>query len=59
MDDQKLLDYVEQALFDAMLDGCFIEDSLGYKMYSPRTWRVGLNAEQVARLLDMAKGKNA
>jgi hypothetical protein len=57
MDDQELLDYVEKAMFDAMLNGCFIEDHLGYNKYDPSTWRVGLTAGQVARLLDMAKGK--
>ena len=58
MTDKEFLDYVEQQLFSVMLSGCSIEDHVGYKEYDPGSWRVGLSAEQVARLLDMAKGKN-
>jgi hypothetical protein len=58
MDDQELLDCVEQELFDAMLNGCFIDSHLGYTKYDTASWQVALRADIVARLLDMAKEKN-
>lgn len=58
MDDQEFLDYVEKLMFVAMLNGCYTLDHLGYTDYAPGSWAVTLRADEVARLLDMAKGKN-
>jgi hypothetical protein len=58
MNDKELLDYVEQMMFMAMLNGCLIEDHLGYTIFAPGSWSVRFRADEVARLLDMAKGKN-
>ena len=59
MDDQELLDYVEQELFEVMLNGCDIDSHLGYTKYDTASWQVALRADQVARLLDMAKARQA
>jgi hypothetical protein len=56
MDDKELLDFVEQMLFSVMLSGCSTLDHLGYTDYAPGTWAVTLRADEVARLLDLAKG---
>lgn len=58
MDDKELLDYVEQELFYKMIDGAATRDHLGYTDYAAGSWAVTLRADEVARLLDMAKEKN-
>ena len=58
MDDKELLDHVEQQLFSVMLSGCSVLDHLGYTDYAPGSWSVSLRADEVARLLDLAKDKN-
>jgi hypothetical protein len=58
MDDKELLDYVEQELFYAMLNGVATLDHLGYTEFESGSWSVRLRADQIARLLDMSKGKN-
>jgi hypothetical protein len=57
MNDKDFLNHVEKSVFETMLEGCFIEAHLGYEKYNPGNWQVRLNAEEVARLLDMAKAK--
>ena len=58
MDDKELLDFVEQELFYAMLGGVATLDHLGYTEFKSGSWQVSLRADEVARLLDMARGKN-
>jgi hypothetical protein len=61
MDDKELLNYVELMTFTAMLNGCSTLDHLGYTDItadSVGSWSVSLRADEVARLLDMAKDKN-
>jgi hypothetical protein len=58
MDDQELLNFVEQAMFHAMLEGCFVMSNIGYTDFEAGSWSVRLSADEVARLLDMAKEKN-
>jgi len=55
MDDQELLDYVEQKIFCKMIEGCDILDHLGHKKFDSGCWSVSMRADEVARLLDMAK----
>ena len=58
---EELLDFVEQQMFHAMLNGCSTLDHLGYTDItadSVGSWSVRLRADEVARLLDMAKEKN-
>lgn len=59
MTDKELLDHVEQVLISQMLNGCEIEDHLGYKGYTMiGSWSVSFRADIISRLLDMAKEKN-
>jgi hypothetical protein len=58
MDDKELLDFVEQELFYAMLNGVATLDHLGYTEFESGSWQVSLRADQIARLLDMAMEKN-
>jgi len=55
MTDQEFLDAVEAKLFFAMLNGCAVDDHLGRKVFDPKPWAVTLRADQMSRLLDMAK----
>lgn len=54
MNDQELLDFVEQHLFDKMFSGCEIDDHLG-DTPDPAPWAVAFRADTVSRLLDLAK----
>jgi hypothetical protein len=58
MNDKELLDFVEQEMFYAMLGGVAVLDHLGYTDFEAGSWSVSFRADQIARLLDMAKGKN-
>ena len=58
MDDKELLDFVEQKLFYAMLNGVATLDHLGYTEFEAGSWSVSFRADQIARLLDMAMEKN-
>lgn len=54
MTDKELLDFVEQRLFERMLEGCAMCDHLG-SPYELGVWSVSFSAGIIARLLDMAK----
>lgn len=58
MDDKELLDYVEQMMFHAMFEGCCVMSNIGYTDFEAGSWSVRLSADQIARLLDLARGKN-
>jgi len=58
MDDKELLDFVEQELFYVMLNGVAVLDHLGYTEFEAGSWSVSFRADEVSRLLDMARGKN-
>jgi hypothetical protein len=55
MTDQEFLDAVEARVLFAMLNGCAMDDHLGRKVFDPAPWVVTLRADQMSRLLDMAK----
>ena len=57
MDDKELLDFVEQRMFNVMLEGCLMNDHLGMP-YDVGVWTVAFRSDIIARLLDMAKEKN-
>ena len=57
MDDKELLNYVERKTFQTMLEGCEIMNHLGHQEHEVGSWSVRLRADEVARLLDMAKEK--
>lgn len=58
MNDKELLEWVEARLILQMLDGCAVEEHLGYKQYNPDSWAVSIRADTLSRLLDMAKERN-
>jgi hypothetical protein len=55
MNDEELLDYVEAKTIEEMLDGCDICDHLGDKVYDTGAWLVSFRAENICRLIDMAR----
>ena len=55
MNDEQLLDFVEQKLMLKMFEGCVIDDHLGCKKHDVNSWAVSLRADQLSRLLDMAR----
>jgi hypothetical protein len=57
MDDKELLDFVEQRMFNVMLEGCLLADHLGPPT-DTGAWSVSFRSDTIARLLDMAKEKN-
>ena len=56
MDDQQLIEYMETKVFKEMLEGCLMDDHLGYKTYDPSSWSVSFRADTLSRLIDLAKG---
>jgi hypothetical protein len=56
MTDEELLAMAEARVIFAMLEGCMLYDHLGRKVYAPGSWVVTLRADQVSRLIDMARG---
>jgi hypothetical protein len=56
MDDEELLEMVEMRVIFAMLQGCDMDDHLGRKVFDPGPWVVTLRADQISRLIDMARG---
>lgn len=57
MTDEELLEKVETKVLYAMLDGCLIDDHLGRGKYDVGSWSVSLRADQLSRLIDMARSK--
>jgi hypothetical protein len=56
MTDEELLAMAEARVIFAMLQGCEMDDHLGRKVFDPGPWSVTLRADQVSRLIDMARG---
>ena len=56
MTDEELLDAIEAKTLFAMLQGCAMDDHLGRKEYDPCPWVVTLRADQMSRLIDLARG---
>jgi hypothetical protein len=56
MNDEELLDFVEQRMFDVMLEGCLMNDHLSTS-YGVGVWAASFRVDIIARLLDMAKEK--
>ena len=55
MDDAEFLAAVEQKAMYMMFSGCEIDDHLHCKKYDVGSWSVHLRADEVCRLLDLAK----
>jgi hypothetical protein len=56
MTDEELLAMAEARVIYAMLEGCMMDDHLGRKVFDPGPWVVTLRADQISRLIDMARG---
>jgi hypothetical protein len=56
MTDEELLAMAEARVIFSMLERCMLDDHLGRKVYDPGSWVVTLMADQVSRLIDMARG---
>ena len=56
MTDEELLDAIEAKTLFAMLQGCAMDDHLGRKVFDPCPWVVTLRADQMSRLIDLARG---
>ena len=56
MTDEELLDAIEAKTLFAMLQGCAMDDHLGRKEFDPAPWVVTLRADQMSRLIDLARG---
>ncbi len=56
MTDKELLDFVNQRMFNVMLEGCLMDDHLGTS-HDIGVWSVSFSVNIIARLLDMAKEK--
>jgi len=55
MTDQEFLDITEEKLCFVMLNGCATDTHLGRKKVDPSSWAVTLRADDLSRLLDLAK----
>lgn len=55
MDDQELIERLETLVTYRMLSGCEIDDHLHNKAYDVGSWSVGLRADELCRLIDLAK----
>ena len=57
MTDKELLDNLDARVMYTMLSGCEMDSHLGRKTYDPGSWAVSLRADELCRLLDMARGQ--
>ena len=57
MNDEELLEKIEAQVLYAMLDGCLMDDHLKHEEYNVGSWAVGLRADQLSRLIDIARSK--
>jgi len=57
MTDQELIEYLETKAIFTMLDGCEIDDHLGHKRYDVGSWSMGIRADHLSRLIDLARGE--
>ena len=55
MTDKELLESVEAKVLFSMLNGCLMDDHLGRGEHDVGSWSVSLRADQLSRLIDMAK----
>jgi hypothetical protein len=55
MTDEELLRTLESRVFYTMFNGCFIETHLGNPKHDTGSWAVTLRADELSRLIDMAK----
>jgi hypothetical protein len=55
MNDEEFLEAVEARVIFAMLQGCAMDDHLGRKVFDPGPWVVTLRADQMSRLIDLAR----
>lgn len=55
MTDEEFLESVEARVIYTMLSGCEMETHLGYKKHDPCSWAVTLRADELNRLIDLAK----
>lgn len=53
--DQDFLDRIENKVMYTMFSGCAMDDHLGYEKYDVGSWAMNLRADEVCRLLDLAK----
>jgi hypothetical protein len=58
MTDEEFLEAMELKAMQAMFSGCLTLDHLGYKKYDTGCWSVGLRADQLSRLIDLARSKH-
>ena len=59
MTDEEFLDAIEARVLFAMLQGCAMDDHLGRKVFDPAPWVVTLRADQMSRLIDLARSNGA
>jgi hypothetical protein len=59
MTDKELLDRLEHRLFDEMFEGCLLDDHLGRNHYDVGAWGVRMRADELSRLIDMARKRQA
>ena len=57
MTDEELLEKFETMVLYTMLEGCLMDDHLGRSKYDVGSWVVRLRADQLSRLIDMARSK--
>jgi hypothetical protein len=57
MTDKELLDNLDARVMYTMLSGCEMDSHLGRKKYDPGSWAVSLRADELCRLLDLARGQ--
>jgi len=57
MTDEQLLESLDARVMYTMLSGCEMDSHLGRKTYDPGSWAVSLRADELCRLLDLAKGQ--
>ena len=55
MTDDELLNQLEHRLFDTMFEGCLMDDHLGRNRYDVCAWGVRMRADELSRLIDMAR----
>jgi hypothetical protein len=59
MTDEEFLDAIEAKVLFVMLQGCAMDDYLGRNVFDPAPWVVTLRADQMSRLIDMARSNRA
>ena len=55
MDDADFLDLIERRVMYVMFSGCEVDDHLYNKTRDVGSWSISLRADEVGRLLDIAK----